>query len=124
MGKKKIPNSLWTYRKKTGLSQKRVAFFLGHKTSSQLSNYERGKKTPGLENALKLEIIYKVPVAFLYKDLYQKLQAEVGFKREKLKKMLEYLRKTGKGFRIEASINTMSFVVSSSNPFHVFLPGN
>jgi transcriptional regulator with XRE-family HTH domain len=88
MGKKTIPNSLWTYRKKIGLSQKRVAFFLAHKTSSQLSNYERGKKLPGLANALKLEVIYQVPVAFLYRDLYQKVKEEVEGKKARLRILL------------------------------------
>lgn len=89
MGKKKIPNSLWTFRKKQGLSQKRVAFFLGHKTSSQLSHYERGGKLPGLMNALRLEIIYQVPVAFLFANLYQVLKEEIRGKEARLKKMLE-----------------------------------
>lgn len=89
MGKKKIPNSLWTFRKKQGLSQKRVAFFLGHKTSSQLSHYERGGKLPGLVNALKLEIIYQVPVAFLFADLYEMLKEETRGREGKFNKILE-----------------------------------
>ena len=86
---KVIANSLWTYRKKIGLSQKRVAFFLGHKTSSQLSNYERGRKIPGLINGLKLEIIYGVPVAFLFRGLYQKLKREIEARKKRLKRLLE-----------------------------------
>ncbi len=75
-------NSLWVYRKKIGLSQKRVAFFLGQKTSSQLSHYEQGSKVPGLVNALKLEIIYRTPVAFLFHDLYRKLKVDIRGKEE------------------------------------------
>lgn len=89
MSNKIISNSLWTYRKKNGLSQKRAAFFLAHKTSSQLSHYERGTKHPSLENALKLEIIYHVPVAFLFHDLYRKLQEAVKARETTLRKMLE-----------------------------------
>jgi len=89
MVKKKTPNSLWAFRKKHGLSQKRVAFFLRHKTPSQLSHYERGRKIPGLINALKLEIIYQVPVAVLFADLYQTLKEEIGDRDARLKKMLE-----------------------------------
>ncbi len=87
MGKKRITNHLWSYRRKNGLSQKRVAVFLDHKTSSQLSHYERGAKYPNLVNALKLEIIYRVPVAFLYGDLYRKLREDIRAKEEKLSKM-------------------------------------
>jgi transcriptional regulator with XRE-family HTH domain len=75
-------NSLWAYRKKCGLSQKRVAFFVGQKTTSQLSHYEQGRKIPGLINALKLEIIYRTPVAFLFHDLYHKLKKEIRSKEE------------------------------------------
>jgi transcriptional regulator with XRE-family HTH domain len=71
MRKKIFPNRLWTYRKKKGLSQKRVAFLIAQKTSSQLCHYERGDKRPNLTNALKLEILYHVPVSFLYRDLYR-----------------------------------------------------
>jgi transcriptional regulator with XRE-family HTH domain len=86
MSKKIISNSLWVYRKKNGLSQKRVAFFLAHKTSSQLSHYERGTKYPSLKNALTLEIIYHVPVAFLFDDFYRKLKEAVKARENMLNK--------------------------------------
>lgn len=88
MGKTISPNHLWSYRRKNSLSQKRVAFFLGHKTASQLSHYERGVKHPNLINALKLEIVYRVPVAFLFGDLYQKLRDDIRAKEEKLNKLM------------------------------------
>ncbi len=75
-------NDLWVYRKKNGLSQKRVAFFLGQKNSSQLSHYEQGSKVPGLVNALKLEIVYRTPVAFLFHDLYRELKRDIRSKEE------------------------------------------
>ncbi len=75
-------NNLWAYRKKTGLSQKSVAFYLGQKTASQLSHYEQGGKIPGLINALKLEIVYRTPVAFLFHDLYRKLKEDIRKKEE------------------------------------------
>lgn len=89
MEKKAIANNLWAYRRKKDLSQKRVAFFLRQKTSSQISHYERGAKHPNLRNALKLEIIYDVPVAFLYRDLFRELKEEIGNRKKALSKMLE-----------------------------------
>lgn len=88
MSRKAISNGLWTYRKKKGLSQKRVAFLLGHKTTSQLSNYERGRKLPGLINALKLEIICEMPVGFLFHELYHSLKEDIKAKEEKLRRIL------------------------------------
>ncbi|MFA5942291.1 MAG: helix-turn-helix domain-containing protein [Candidatus Paceibacterota bacterium] len=89
MSKSIIQNNLWTFRKQGGLTQKRVAYFLGHKTTSQLSHYERGVKCPNLTNALKLEIIYHAPAAFLFRDLHRELEREIETKEVKLKRMLE-----------------------------------
>ncbi len=79
-----IKNDLWTYRKKMGLSQKRAAYFMGLKGTNNLSRYEHGKKLPNLINALKLEIVYRTPVTFLFGDLYDRLKKESRNREEKL----------------------------------------
>ena len=79
-----IKNDLWTYRKKIGLSQKRAAYFMGLKGANNLSRYEHGKKLPSLINALKLEIVYRTPVAFLFGGLYDRLKKESKEREEKL----------------------------------------
>lgn len=81
----KIANDLWTYRKKMGFSQKRAAHFMGLKKTNNLSRYEHGVKLPGLINALKLEIIYRAPVAFLFGPLYERLKKEIRGREEKSK---------------------------------------
>ena len=68
-----------------GLSQKRVARALGLRRSSVLSRYEHGIRVPGLVNALKLEIVYRTPVAFLFGDLYRELKGEIRKREEKLR---------------------------------------
>jgi transcriptional regulator with XRE-family HTH domain len=73
----KQPNRLWLARKRRGLEQKQVTYLLNHKSIDQLSRYEQGTRLPTLENALKLEIIYGVPLRFLYKELSAKLEDEV-----------------------------------------------
>ena len=84
-----IQNHLWTYRKKMGLSQKRVAYYAGLKTTNAFSKYEHGGKLPNLKNALKLEIVYRTPVAFLFPDLYGRLRNEIRQREEKLRKDLK-----------------------------------
>jgi transcriptional regulator with XRE-family HTH domain len=79
-----IKNDLWTYRKKMGFSQKRAAYFLGMKKTNALSHYEHGNKLPGLINALKLEILYRTPVAFLFGNLYGRLKREIRKREERL----------------------------------------
>lgn len=73
----RIPNRLWYYRKRLGYSQKRIARLLGHRQTSHVSDYERGKRLPTLDTALKLELILRVPAAFLYEDRYKALKHEI-----------------------------------------------
>jgi transcriptional regulator with XRE-family HTH domain len=80
-----VKNSLWTVRNKMGFSQKSVACSLGLKRTSVLSRYEHGKRVPGLINALKLEIVYRTPVAFLFPDLYLELKRKIRGKEEKIR---------------------------------------
>ena len=71
------PNQLVVYRKRMRFGQKQVAKLLGHKDTSMLSRYERGHSLPPLETALRLEIIYRVPVAFLYQAAYRELKDKI-----------------------------------------------
>jgi len=70
-------NRLVLYRKRMRLSQKQVALILGLKNVSVLSNYEHGISRPSLQRALGLEIVYRVPVAFLFPDLYEQTRARI-----------------------------------------------
>lgn len=73
-------NQLWLARKRLGLGQKHVAFLLNHKTTDQVSRYEKGWRIPGLKLLLQLEIIYGVPARVLYRDWYEALRAEIEIK--------------------------------------------
>lgn len=75
-------NSLWSARRRMGFSQERVARALGLRKTSVVSRYENGKRYPSLVNALKLEIVYRMPVAFLFRDLYSELKDEVRGREE------------------------------------------
>lgn len=79
------PNQLVLYRRRMGFSQKHVAQLLGHKDASLLSHYERGRRLPTLLTALRLEIVYRVPVAFLYRDLYEELREEIRAQEEEMR---------------------------------------
>ena len=79
------PNGLWMYRKKRGLSQKQIAYLMGHKSTAHISHYERGEKLPSLTNALKLEVILGgVFVSFLFPELFSRIRHEVHARREAL----------------------------------------
>jgi transcriptional regulator with XRE-family HTH domain len=70
-------NELIRYRRRWGFSRKQVARILGHRTASMLSRYERGVSFPPLLTALKLAILYRTPVAFLYLELYRQLKVDI-----------------------------------------------
>lgn len=80
-----IPNRLWQYRKRMGFTQRQVALILGYASPTDLSHYERGRKLPSLTTALKLGVVYRIPVEFLYHDLYVQLKEELRVKEERLR---------------------------------------
>jgi transcriptional regulator with XRE-family HTH domain len=70
-------NKLWIARKRVGLGQKQLASLLNHKTSDQISRYERASRIPTLRMALKLEIALRTPLKLLFPELYEKLREEI-----------------------------------------------
>ena len=66
-----------------GFSQREVAELAGYLTASDISRFEQGERIPSLVMALKLEIIYRAPVAFLYQDLYLRLREAIRDKEER-----------------------------------------
>ncbi len=70
-------NNLVLYRRRMGLTQKHVARLLGHRDTSMVSRYEHGRSSPPLPVALSLEIILRVPVAFLFPGLYDQLKRRI-----------------------------------------------
>lgn len=75
--KNKLQNSLRITRKRLGLHQKQVAHLLSHKTTDQVTRYEKGYRIPGLKILLQLEIIYGVPARVVYGEFFEKLRLEI-----------------------------------------------
>lgn len=79
--KYKHKNNLVLYRERVGFSQQHVMLLLGSRDMGMLSRIEQGRRLPTLKTALKLAIIYRVPVDFLYAALYEQFR-EVIRRRE------------------------------------------
>ena len=77
-------NNLVLYRRRMGFSQRQVARLLGHRDTSMVSHYEHSRALPPLAVALGLEIIYRVPVAFLFPGMYDELKQRVRRSEESL----------------------------------------
>jgi DNA-binding XRE family transcriptional regulator len=77
-------NQLAIYRRRMGYSQKQAASLIGHRGTSMLSRYESGRSLPPLLTALRLEILYRTPVAFLYVGIYKRLKDEMRSAEEQM----------------------------------------
>lgn len=98
MTKDQKPNLfLWRARKRSGLSQKAVAFLLGHKFTDDLSRYERGQRVPTLLTALKLEIIYQAPIRLLFYTAFQNSLWQIRERSEKFRDNEELARQSMSG---------------------------
>jgi DNA-binding XRE family transcriptional regulator len=75
--KHKKKNKLVFYRRRMGFHQNTVARLLGHKDATLLCLYERGRILPPLAAALGLGIILRVPVEFLFPELYDELRNHI-----------------------------------------------
>ena len=78
----RIPNQLRIARRQRGLGRKSVARLIGHRSAWTLARYEGGRALPPLCVALKLETLYRKPVAFLWPDLYSELRQDVRKREE------------------------------------------
>jgi transcriptional regulator with XRE-family HTH domain len=74
---KQKQNNLVLYRRRMGFTQKQVARLLGHRDTSMVSHYEHNRALPPLIMALRLEIIYRVPVAFLFPAMYNEMKLRI-----------------------------------------------
>jgi transcriptional regulator with XRE-family HTH domain len=69
-----LSNYLRTYRKRSGLSQREVAFVLGCTSEAKVSRYEHGERLPSLESLFALEVIYGIPARELYAGVFDRIQ--------------------------------------------------
>lgn len=84
MNKDKNSNRfLWQARQRSGLSQKTVAFLLGRKFTDEIHRHEAGQRVPTLQTALKLEIIYRVPVRLLFYETFMNCHWQVRERSDK-----------------------------------------
>src|SRR5262245_6713024 len=81
---KQKPNQLDIFRRKMKFSQKQVAHLLGHKDTSVWSDYERGDRLPSLVNALRLGIILRTPIEFLFHSLHDDLLSQIRTEEDRI----------------------------------------
>ena len=91
----KLENYLRTYRKKSGLTQREVAFLLGCQNGAQVSRYEKRRRLPPLRTALAYEAAMGVSVSQLFAGIYEEVSNEIEKRLAKLEAQLQ--KKKSKG---------------------------
>src|SRR5947208_10163448 len=102
MATHKLENYLRTYRKRSGLTQREVAFLVGCRNGAQVSRYEKRRRLPPLRTALALEAAFGVPVSELFAGLREMAGKAVGERLLTLKSKLETNPSQGRDARIAA----------------------
>jgi len=102
MATHKLENYLRTYRKRSGLTQREVAFLVGCRNGAQVSRYEKRRRLPPLRTALACEAAFGVPVSVLFAGLREAAGQAVGERMLALKSKLETNPSEGREARLAA----------------------
>jgi transcriptional regulator with XRE-family HTH domain len=99
-------------RRRWGLTQRELAFLLGAKTHSQISQIEALKTYPSLTNAVACEIIFDTPQFELFPELYAKVHRAVLSRAEDL-----HLELQGNSSRVtRTKLNFLEEVLARTHP--------
>ena len=113
MATHKLENYLRTYRKRSGLTQREVAFLVGCRNGAQVSRYEKRRRLPPLRTALACEAAFGVPVSVLFAGLREVAGQAVGERLLALKSKLETNPSQGRDFRPERNPNRVPTVAET-----------
>src|SRR5437899_2282946 len=91
----RLENYLRAYRRKSGLTQREVAFLLGCQNGAQVSRYEKRRRLPPLQTALACEAVFGIPVSELFAGLRERAGKEIEKRLLELRSRLQ--TKTSKG---------------------------
>lgn len=84
MAAQRLTSYLKTYRKRSGLTQREVAFLLGWKKGESLSRYEKQQVIPSLQVALACAAIFRVPLQKLFPGVSDPIRREISSRVEAL----------------------------------------
>src|SRR5713101_6591958 len=102
MASHQLENYLRTFRRKSGLTQREVAFLLGWKNGAQLSRYEKRHTLPPLRTALAYHAIFKIPVAELWAGIRDSVDQDISTRVDELVAGLQEKNRNGRQRRLTA----------------------
>lgn len=115
----RLENYLRTYRKRTGFSQREVAFLLGCSDGTKVSRYERLARKPTLHAVFAYEMIFRVPAREMFAGLYQKVEQRILERARRLDDTLSARKLDRVTARKLAALRALSFgskIVSGEKP--------
>lgn len=72
-----IHDYLRTHRRKWAITQKELAFILGHKSPTHISRLEQGKRIPSKDVVLACEVLFGIPPRKCFPKLYAEIEETV-----------------------------------------------
>ena len=101
----RLPNYIRTYRKRTCLTQKEVAYILGSRSSASVSRHERFKQTPDLQTLLAYEMLFRTPVRNLFSSTHEEIAQKL---KQRIRLLIRMLTRKGKSKRTSKKIETLT----------------
>ena len=95
MSTHKLENYLRAYRKRSGLTQREVAFLLGCENGAQVSRYEKRRRVPPLRMALACEAVFGVPAAELFGGMQDQVSKVIEKRLAELRSRLQATNSAG-----------------------------
>jgi len=80
----RLPSYFKTFRLRSGLSQKELAFLIACKNGTYVSRIERGKRQPTLEATLAYMIMFDTPPPDVIPAVWEELEASILARAEQL----------------------------------------
>ena len=75
---KKTNTALLRARRRRAFERKQVSSLLGYRGTQVLASYERGDRIPGLENAIKLGLIYDCSLEAIFPGAYHSARQDLS----------------------------------------------
>lgn len=84
-----LPHYLRTFRRRSGLTQRELAWLLGCESRSKVSHYERFVRKPSLETILAFELVFQAPAQEIFAGI---AEAVATVTRRRAKTLLRRLK--------------------------------
>ncbi len=112
----KLQNYLKTFRKRTGLSQRDVAYLLGCRSGAKISRYERFARTPNPQTILAYEIVFGVPAKDLFAGIHGKVERMVLRRAKQFEEKLGKTKPNSMTIQKQAALRELSARISKHDP--------